>query len=232
MALIRYGLYFLGVALLMLLLTEYEIGFPGGLQLERFVESGNLRGTSEYSAVELIQAIVLVACGSLYGWVAKNLPAQRPVALLFAALALIFLLRELDYFLDRLIAVNFWRALMAVAAALIIVYLIRARRRFRIAWLRVWPSPGLALLFAGAVLMFGVIAFVRRESLWQAILGQDYHPVVRLAVEELSELGAYALWFIGTVEYVYQARAIAMHEPQTAVARRRAGRHPKSEGRF
>jgi len=37
---------------------------------------------------------------------------------------------------------------------------------------------------------------------------------------------------LGTIEYTYQAKAIAFREPQPAAARRRAGRLPKSEGRF
>jgi hypothetical protein len=49
---------------------------------------------------------------------------------------------------------------------------------------------------------------------------------------ELTEFAGYALWLIGTIEYSYQSFAIAKQEPQTVVAKRRAGRHPKSDGRF
>jgi hypothetical protein len=65
-----------------------------------------------------------------------------------------------------------------------------------------------------------------------SILGDDYHRVVKLAIEEFIELSAYFLWLIGTIEYTYQAKAIAMQEPQTAAAKKRAGRLPRSEGRF
>ena len=65
-----------------------------------------------------------------------------------------------------------------------------------------------------------------------AIMGDGYQRIVKLAVEEFIELIGYFFWLIGTIEYTYQARAIAMREPQAAVAKRRAGRFPKSEGRF
>jgi hypothetical protein len=51
-------------------------------------------------------------------------------------------------------------------------------------------------------------------------------------VEELVELLGYFLFLIGTIEYTYQARVVAFHEPLSAVAKRRAGRQPKSAGRF
>lgn len=232
MALIRYLLYFLGVGLITWLLTALEISSPGSLRLQLFVHPGDTLGTSEYSPIEIIQLGILVIAGLLYAWVAVNCPTQRPVAFLFGGLALIFAIRELDYFLDRFIADNFWQFLIGIAASLLIAYLVRQRRRFRIAWLRLWPSPGLTLLFAGAIVIFAFVQFVGHEPLWQAILGEDYHRIVKLAVEEFIELSGYFLWLIGTIEYTYQARAIAFREPQPAAARRRAGRLPHSEGRF
>jgi hypothetical protein len=147
-------------------------------------------------------------------------------------MALIFAIRELDYFLDRLVADNFWQVLIGIIASLVIAYGYRQRRRFRIAWLRVWPSPGLTLLFAGATIIFAFVQFVGHEPFWVAVLGSDYQRVVKLAVEEFIELSGYFLWLIGTIEYTYQAKAIAFREPQPAAAKRRASRLPKSEGRF
>jgi hypothetical protein len=65
-----------------------------------------------------------------------------------------------------------------------------------------------------------------------AILGDGYQRVVKLAVEELMEIAGYYFWLIGTIEYTYQARAIAMREPQPVVARRRKGRRRKSGGKY
>jgi len=232
MVLIRYVLYFLGVAVVTWLLTRIEMAAPGSLKLLVPSGPGDTLGSSEFSPLEIIQSGILAICGLLFAWVAMNFPSQRPVAVPFGGLALIFFIRELDYFLDRFIAENFWQALMAVVAALIIVYSSRQQRRFRVAWLRIWPSPGVTLLFAGAIVIFAFVSLVGHESLWMAILGSGYRRVATVAVEEFIELLGYFLWFLGTVEYAYQVRAIAGQEPQTAVAKRRAGRQPKSEGRF
>jgi len=228
---IRYALYFLGFALLGWLLTEMEVSAPGSLRLLVYAHAGDLAGTSEYSPVEFIQVLILIVCAALYAWVAVFCPSQRPLAIPFGGLAAIFVIRELDYFLDGMLAQNLGRVVSAVAVALMIVYLWRQRRRFRIAWLRIWPSPALTLLYAGAAILFSFAMLIGREAFWRAVLLDGYQPVVPLAVEELVEIAGYFFWLAGSIEYVYQARAIAMREPLPAAVRRRAASRPGS-GRF
>jgi len=232
MALIRYLLYFLGIGLVTWLLTMLEISAPGSLSLQVFANASDSLGTSEYSPVELIQVGILAICGLLYAWVVTHCPSQRPVAFMFGGLALIFFIRELDYLLDIYVADNFWQLLLGVVLALLIAYIYRHRRRFRIAWLRLWPSPGMTLLFAGATIIFAFAPLVGHEPLWMAIMGDHYHRIVKLAVEEFIELSAYYLWLIGTIEYTYQAKAIAWQAPQTVAAKRREGRRVKSKGKY
>ena len=231
MALLRYILYFFGVATITWLLTQLEISSPGSLKLQIYHSPADVLGTSEYSPIEIIQPGILAICGLLLAWVSVNCPSQRPVAFLFGGMSVAFFIRELDYFLDRIVD-NLWQVLIAIPTALVIVYTYRHRRRFRIAWGRVWPSPGLAILFSGAIVMFAFVQIVANEDLWMSILGADYRRIVKLSVEEFMELAAYYLWLIGTIEYVYQARAIAMRGPQPVVAKRRQGRQPKPEGRY
>ena len=135
-----------------------------------------------------MQPLILAICGLLLAWVAQYCPSQRPIAFPFGGLALAFLIRECDYFLDRFLIDNLWQVLIAVALAFVIAYTYRVRRRVRIAWARIWPSPGLALWFAGAVILFAFVRLVGHEPLWMSILGDDYHRVAKLAVEEFIEL--------------------------------------------
>lgn len=232
MALVRYIVYLLGIALITWVLTQLEIASPGSLRLLVMTGPGDTLGTSEYSPVEIMHTGILVICGLLYLWVARHYPSQRPVAFALGGLALMFAVRELDYFLDRYVIDNFWQVTVAVIAALIITYVFRHRRRFHIAWLRLWPSPGLTLLFAGAAVHFAFVLQVGHEPLWMAILGDDYQRIVKVAIEELMELMGYFLWLIGTIEYVYQVRAIALRDPLPVVAKVRAGRKGKSRGQF
>ena len=221
MAWFRYVLYFFGIAALTALLTRLEVANPGTLRLHEFVNGGDVYGTSEFSPVEMIQIFILVVCGLLMGWVANYSQAQRPLAFLFGGLALVFLIREIHFFFDRYVIDNLWQVLVGVVGALLIAYCYRHRRRMSIALARIWPSPGLTLIFAGAVILFAYSILVGHEPLWQAMLGEHYARIVKMAVEEFIELIGYMLWLIGTIEYVYQAKEILEREPKPAAQKRR-----------
>lgn len=231
MAWIRYVAYFVAITLLAWGLTKMELSAPGSLKFHVLLGETDVYGTSEFSPVEIIQAIILTACGGILFWVTRYCPSQRPLAILFGGMALAFLIRELDFFFDRYIVGNLWQALIVVIGALIIVYTYRHRRRMRIALARIWPSPGLTLLFAGATILFVYVRFIGHEPFWMSIAGDEYRRVITLAVEEIIELSGYLLWMIGTIEYALQARAIAYREPQPAVRRRREKRR-KNRGQF
>ena len=232
MAWIRYFVYFFAITFITWSLTQLELSSPGSLKLHITLSEMDVNGTSEFSPIEIIQAIILVTCGIILGWVAMYCPSQRPIAFGLGGLALVFLIRELDYFLDRFVADNLWQVLVAIVGALIIVYLYRHKRRLRIALARIWPSPGLTLLFSGAVILFAYSLLVGQEALWMSILDDDYRRVIKLAVEEFIELIGYFLWMIGTIEYAFQARAIAYREPQPAARRRRDKRRHDAERPF
>jgi hypothetical protein len=216
----RYIAYFVGISLLTWLLTQLEVSFPGSLRMHVMMPGDQL-GTS-----------IIAVCGLLMLWVAEYCPTQRPIAIPFGGLALAFMIRELDYFLDRYLIDNLWQVLIGFPAAFVIVYTYRARKRLKIAWARIWPSPGLALLFAGAVILFSFVRFVGHEPLWISLLGENYQRVAKLAVEEFIELIGYFLWLIGTIEYTYQARAIAYKEPVPLAQRLREQRRRLKSGRF
>ena len=105
-----------------------------------------------------------------------------------------------------------------------IAHTYRQRKRLNIALGRLWPSPGLALMFAGAVILFAFVRLVGHEPLWQAILGDDYRRIVKVAVEEFIELIGYLLWLIGSIEYTYQVRSLSMRDPQPVAVKRRQTR--------
>ena len=224
MAWFRYVLYFFGIALLTALLVQSEVANPGTLRLQEFVAESDTYGTSEFSTVEIIQLLILLTCGLLMGWVARNSHTQCPLAILFGGLALVFMIRELHYFFDQYVIDNLWQVLAGICGALLIAYSWRHLKRLNIALARIWPSPGLTLIFAGAVILFAYSILVGHEPLWQAMLGDAYARIIKLAVEEFIELIGYLLWLIGTIEYVYQSKALMEREPKPAAVKRRESR--------
>jgi hypothetical protein len=225
MAWIRFPIYFIAIAFVTWAITQLELSSPGSLKLHILVDETDVYGTSEFSPVEIIQAIILFTCGVIMAWVARYCPSQRPLAIPLGGLALAFLIRELDFFLDRYVIDNLWQVLVAISGSLVIAYTFRHRKRLRVALGRIWPSPGLTLLFSGAVILFAFVRLVGHEPLWMSILDEHYLRVTKLAIEEFIEL-------IGTIDYALQARAIAYRKPQAAARRRRDKRRQDAEGRF
>ncbi len=203
---VRYSAYTLAVALCIGYFVQAEIADPGALRLLVFVDENDTLGTSEFSPVELIQPGLLLACALLFAWVARNYPSQRPIAFLFGGIAIAGAIRECDYFLDTAVADNFWQIPVGIMAALLIVYTGRHRRRFGVGWRRVWPSAGLALLFAGAIIEFVFAQMIGHEPLWRALAGDGYQRIVKVAIEEFIELIGYLLWLIGSIEYALQVQ--------------------------
>jgi len=214
-------MYFVLIAGLTGILVTLEANHPGTLRLEEFRDARDAPGTSEYSPIEICQVLILLSCGTIFSLVARDYPSQRPPAVLFGGVALVCLIRELDYFLDRLVAENAWQILVGAVAALAIAYCFRHRKRLAIALARLWPSSGIVLMFAGATLLFAVVRFLDSELLWRAIMGDGYRHIVTVAVDEFVELSGYLLWFVGTIEFSYEVRAIAAREPQPAAVKRR-----------
>ena len=218
---IRYLLYFSLITAIMALLARLEIAYPGSLRLQVFTEATGSIGTSEFSPVEMIQPLILVISGLVLTRVAISYVSQRPVAIVFGGVALTYIILELDYFLDRYLIRNLWLVLVGICIALVIAYAYRHRKRINIALGRLWPSPALALMFAGSVMIFGFVRIVGDESLWQSILGEQYRPIVAIAVEEFVELIGYLLWLVGAIEYQYQVRSIIGRSPMPAAVKRR-----------
>lgn len=227
MAWIRYLLYFFGITLVVGVLVRLEVNYPGFLNLQVFPNPTDSLGTSEYSPIELMQPLMLASCGLLMAWVALYCPGQRTLAVAFGGIALACLLRELDFFFDRFLIDNLWQVLIGIAGAVVIAYLYRNFKRLQIAAGRAWPSPGMVLFFAGAVILFGLVHFIGHEPLWQSILGDSYRRPAKLAIEEFVELTGYLFWLVGTIEYVYEAKSIAF-QPSLPVARRRREQRRKS----
>ena len=200
--LIRYLSYALAVFIVTTLLIGLADRFPGQLLLRYEMTDLGMR-TSELSPVEVLQNLLLIFCAAVFGWIASRDRLRRPLAIGFNALFLAFLIRELDFFLDFYVLDNVWQVLVALLLSGTVVYLMRNGDRYAQGWRRSWPSAGLALIIGGLILLIPFAQLVGHEALWLTVLGDDYQRVVKVAVEEFIELGAYAIITIGTVEFFY-----------------------------
>lgn len=195
---------------------------PEGLRIRVLVDGEATLGTSEYSPVEWLQTALVVSAALVFTWIAARDRLRRPLAVAIAALFALFLVRELDYFLDREFADNLWQVLAALLGVGAGVYAWRERARLVAAWQRSWPSAGLAIVFAGLVVLVPFAQVTAGEALWRALLGADYSRTAKLAYEELVELGGYLLIMVGSVEFLYAWSRLP--QTRTIDPPRRAGR--------
>jgi hypothetical protein len=199
---LRYLSYALGITAGTILILLLAVRLPGGLQFERTIADIPVL-TSELSPVELLQNLLLLFCAGAFGWIAVRDRLRRPMAVGFSVLWLVFLIRELDFFLDFFMLDNLWQVLSAVLLSVGGVYCARNRERYVQGWRRSWPSAGLALIIGGLILLIPFAQLIGHQVLWETILGEDYVRVVKVATEEFIELGAYAIITIGTIEFLY-----------------------------
>ena len=147
--------------------------------------------------------MLLLWCLAAFGWIALRDRLRRPLTVAFAAMFGVFLVRELDFFLDFYVIDNLWQVLCAVILSVALVYMGRHRERLEQGWRRSWPSAGLALILGGVILLLPYAQLIGHGPLWQVIMGDNYVRVVKVIVEEFIELGAYGLMAIGSAEFLY-----------------------------
>jgi len=178
------------------------VQWPAVMRFDTPVQ-GIAAGTSEFTSVEMLQNILLLFCVGVFAWIASRDRLRRPMAVGLAILFLIFLIRELDFFLDYYVLDNLWQVLAAALLSVAIVYGYREQHRFAQGWRRSWPSAGLAMIIGGVILLIPFAQLLGHEELWQIILGERYIRVMKVVAEEMLELGAYALITLGSIEFLY-----------------------------
>ncbi|MDP6436151.1 MAG: hypothetical protein QF790_06330 [Gammaproteobacteria bacterium] len=198
----RYLLYGTAVTAGTVILMVLSVRMPDGLLLEEPVPGMGLP-TSEFSPVELLQNMLLIFCAGSFCWIAARDRLRRPMAVGFIALFLVILIRELDFFLDYYLVDNLWQVLCALLVSVSFVYIVRNRRRYVHGWRRSWPSAGLALIIGGFILLIPFAQLLGHEAFWQALMQESYVRVVKVAAEELLELGAYTIITLGSIEFLY-----------------------------
>jgi len=199
---LRYFLYGLAAALISFGLIAIAWYSPESLQFDRIV-AGISAPTSEFSPVEILQNLLLLSSIAIFSWVAYSDRLRRPMAVALAALFGLCLIRELDFFLDFYVVDNLWQVLCAIIISFAVAYIGRNRQLLQIGWRRSWPSAGLAIIFAGLILLIPFAQLIGHAPLWKGVMGDSYVRVVKVIAEEFIELGAYILIAIGSAEFLF-----------------------------
>lgn len=200
---VRYVLYAGLVTVVAELVGQAAFGLPDVLDFTVIGDVAGSHRSRERALVERLHLVLLIVCGLIFAWIALRDRLRRPLALTFAGLFLLFLVRELDYDLDRRVAANTWQVLAVLIVALWSVYLFRHRKRLELGWRRSWPSAGLAILIAGLIVLIPFAQFATHDALWHTILPDEHVRAAQMAAQELMELSGYLIITIGSIEFLY-----------------------------
>ncbi len=197
---LRFFLYFFLVALFFQGLVWVAQSAPDGLNL--FVQSSpdDDLGNSEFSSVEMLQSGCLLIGLLLSVWIVTRNDHRRFAALALAVLQALMLIREQDYFFEVLIGRSMWQIpiyLALIAGALVFF---RSRDRVSQSWLWMKQRSWFGLLFAALTIILAFSRVFGQSDFWEAIMGDSYQRIVKLAAEEITELLGYVLLVIVMIE--------------------------------
>lgn len=157
-------------------------------------------GTSEFSVVEFLQSILLLASILVTAWHAKSVPHSRPLTGVLALFLLLLLVREQDYYIDQWLPWGTWRLPAVIVLAALVIAIRRSLATF-LDQLRAFAgSASFGVLFAGFLVLIGFSRVFGQTALWTALLADDYQRIAKLAAEEMTELLGYCFILAGCIE--------------------------------
>lgn len=158
-------------------------------------------GPAEWSLTELTQEALLALSAVVFWLGAWKRPQARGSLVLVAGLFTTMLVREIDFFLDK-IAKGFWVYPASVVAIAVIIYAARCRGTVIVPMADYMGNRFFNYILTGLLI---VIVFSRAfgtSSLWQTVMGEQYDPVYKTVIQEGLELLGYVLIFYGSVLFV------------------------------
>lgn len=153
---------------------------------------------SEDGVLEWVQITLLVAAAGAFTTAGRR-QKEGHWLFVFAMLAMVAALRELDRVFDRQLPVP-WEAAVGLVLLAAGIYCWRRRGDLKRQWPAIAQEPIFAMLAAAAI----ALAFSRllgQAPLWKAVMGpDDYRRIVKNAMEEGTELLAYVLLLVASIE--------------------------------
>jgi hypothetical protein len=172
---------------------------------------------SEYGYIEWAQAALLLTNMVLLLSIARTSASVREMCNCMALLFAIMLIREKDQLLEVYLVDGAWKYFALPVLLGLLVYYWRNREKIAQQVVAFADSSAFGMFLAAALtLVFG--RMFGRTVYWQPVMGEDYHPLMKTAVQESLELLSYLLLFLAILELRRQLRVRLRQEPSTGPA--------------
>ena len=155
-------------------------------------------GLGEESFTETLHSLLSLLAALVFAAGAVKIPACRGYLVLAATLYGMVFIRENDFLLDRIVH-GFWiwpaMALAAVGGLLAL----RARESIRPGFVAHIETRAAGIFYVGTILLIVFSRLFGTGALWEPIMGDNYLPAFKAALQEGLELMACVLVAFGAV---------------------------------
>lgn len=161
---------------------------------------------NESSIIEQFQLIYLCVCMVLFILSAKIKSSRMSLSVLLAGMALIALIRELDYFFDNYVLDGAWQTIAFLVALTTGFFVIKFRQGLKSSIQEFTSKASFGYMTSAFVVLFIFSRIIGKQVLWKAVMGENYLRVVKSFVEESTELFGYTLLLIAAIEFYRESK--------------------------
>jgi len=161
---------------------------------------------NESSMIEQFQLIYLCVCMVLFFLSAKIKSSRMSLSVLLAGMALIALIRELDYFFDNYVFDGAWQTIALLVALTTGFFVIKFRQGLKSSIQEFTSKASFGYMTSAFVVLFIFSRIIGKQVLWRAVMGENYLRVVKSFVEESTELFGYTLLLIAAIEFYRESK--------------------------
>lgn len=161
---------------------------------------------NESSIIEQFQLIYLCVCMVLFILSARIKSSRMSLSVLLAGMALIALIRELDYFFDNYVFDGAWQTIVFLVALTTGFFVIKFRQGLKSSIQEFTSKASFGYMTSAFVVLFIFSRIIGKQVLWKAVMGENYLRVVKSFVEESTELFGYTLLLIAAIEFYRESK--------------------------
>jgi hypothetical protein len=158
----------------------------------------------EDSLLEWLQFSVLVAASCVFYVAGRRNAHLRNVLHVIMLLPAIAAVRELDRFLEHVLAEVMWKVLALMIVAYLCRYCFQHYKSLKLQMPEIIHTKSFGLMLAGFFFIMAFSRLIAQKVFMKALMHEGYVRIVAKAVEELSEFAGYCIILAAAIECLYE----------------------------